>query len=38
MLFSSFNWPMPLWLSQFFSSGARNTVRARKELYELMFG
>lgn len=37
MLFYSFNWPLPLWLSTQLSAGARRTVKARKELYGHLF-
>lgn len=36
-LFNSFNWPLPLWLSSRVVPGARRTVKARKELYRILY-
>lgn len=36
MLFYSFNWPLPLWLSTRIIPGARKTVKARNDLYRLL--
>ncbi|KAJ4391012.1 hypothetical protein N0V93_004625 [Gnomoniopsis smithogilvyi] len=37
MLFASFNWPLPIWLSTLVIPGARRTARARKRLFSLLF-
>lgn len=36
MLFASFNWPLPIWLSTLIVPGARRTVKARKQLFNLL--
>lgn len=36
-LFNCFNWPLPLWLTSRIVPGARQTVRARKQLYSLLY-
>lgn len=36
VMFNSFNWPLPLWLTSRIISGARQTVRAREKLYDLL--